>query len=71
GSNKRTIIIYENGYHMLNRDLQARKVLDDIADWIQKAISVEGTVTQHKKTVLDEQPNVSVKLSNFCKTTLD
>ena len=71
GSNKRVIIIYENGYHMLNRDLQAKKVLDDIADWIQKAISAEGTDFQHKKTVIDEQPNVSVKLSDFCKTTID
>ena len=46
-------------------------MLDDIADWIHKAIPVEGTDSQHKKTVLDEQPNVSVKLSDFCKTTID
>ena len=39
--NVREIIIYENGYHMLNRDLQAQRVLDDIADWI-KVRSVMG-----------------------------
>jgi len=28
------IILYENGYHMLTRDLQARTVLNDIAGWL-------------------------------------
>ncbi len=28
------IILYENGYHMLTRDLQAESVLRDIADWL-------------------------------------
>jgi alpha-beta hydrolase superfamily lysophospholipase len=32
---QREIIIYENGYHMLNRDLQAKQVLDDIANWVK------------------------------------
>lgn len=41
---QRQVIIYENGYHMLNRDLQAKQVLDDIADWI-------GTRTKHKKSL--------------------
>jgi alpha-beta hydrolase superfamily lysophospholipase len=29
-----TAIVYERGYHMLTRDLQADVVLEDIADWI-------------------------------------
>jgi alpha-beta hydrolase superfamily lysophospholipase len=33
-SQLRQILIYENGYHMLTRDLQAKVVLKDIADWI-------------------------------------
>jgi acylglycerol lipase len=41
---QRTIIIYENGYHMLNRDLQAKQVLDDIADWIE-------TMSQNQKSL--------------------
>jgi acylglycerol lipase len=28
------MILYEDGYHMLLRDLQAEKVLEDIVDWI-------------------------------------
>jgi alpha-beta hydrolase superfamily lysophospholipase len=28
------MILYENGYHMLLRDLQTEKVLTDIIDWI-------------------------------------
>lgn len=31
----REIIIYEHGYHMLNRDLQAQNVLDDITRWVK------------------------------------
>ena len=27
-------LIYENGYHMLTRDLQADAVLDDITEWL-------------------------------------
>ena len=30
------VIVYENGYHMLLRDLQAEKVMSDIADWISQ-----------------------------------
>ena len=30
-------LIYENGYHMLTRDLQADTVLQDIADWLLAA----------------------------------
>ena len=33
-NNRLTAIFYENGYHMLTRDLQAHVVLEDIATWI-------------------------------------
>ncbi len=33
-SHLRQTLIYENGYHMLTRDLQAEVVLEDISDWI-------------------------------------
>ena len=36
-SHLRRSMIYENGYHMLTRDLQADVVLEDIADWITGA----------------------------------
>jgi hypothetical protein len=32
---RKEIIIYERGYHMLNRDLQANNVLDDIKRWVK------------------------------------
>ena len=45
--NAREIIIYENGYHMLNRDLQAQRVLDDIADWIEvRSVMVDGPASK-------------------------
>lgn len=45
--NAREIIIYENGYHMLNRDLQAQRVLDDIADWIEvRSAMVDGPASK-------------------------
>jgi alpha-beta hydrolase superfamily lysophospholipase len=31
-----TAIVYENGYHMLTRDLQADVVLQDIATWVEQ-----------------------------------
>ena len=31
---RKQMILYENGYHMLMRDLQAEKVLQDIVDWV-------------------------------------
>ena len=31
---QKQLILYENGYHMLMRDLQAEKVLQDIVDWV-------------------------------------
>ena len=35
GSTRLSAIIYEDGYHMLTRDLQAAVVLEDIAIWIE------------------------------------
>jgi acylglycerol lipase len=33
---QKQLILYENGYHMLMRDLQAEKVLQDIVDWVNE-----------------------------------
>lgn len=71
GSNNRDIYIYEHGYHMLNRDLQAEKVLDDIAVWIKQSISADSKTIQQKKTGLAGQVNANVSVSDFCKTTID
>ncbi|MEN8261376.1 MAG: alpha/beta hydrolase, partial [Pseudomonadota bacterium] len=35
GQGQQQMIIYENGYHMLLRDLQAEIVMKDIVDWIK------------------------------------
>ena len=35
-STRLTAIVYEQGYHMLTRDLQAEVVLEDIAAWIEE-----------------------------------
>lgn len=63
---QREIIIYENGYHMLNRDLQAKQVLDDIANWIKIR-----SIQQKSLSASDIEP-VNVQdydeaLSEFCK----
>ncbi|MGW8195627.1 MAG: alpha/beta hydrolase [Desulforhopalus sp.] len=34
GEGRQRLIIYENGYHMLLRDLQAERVMSDIVAWI-------------------------------------
>ena len=63
---KRKVIIYEKGYHMLNRDLQAKNVLDDMVSWL-KSVAKNG---------MDDEPNPlnsKVKqgkqnsFSEFCK----
>ena len=36
GQKRRKVVFYENGYHMLLRDLQAETVWSDIADWIDR-----------------------------------
>ena len=42
--NQLTAILYEDGYHMLTRDLQAHAVLQDIANWIEEnALAVSTT----------------------------
>ncbi len=40
-STRLTAIIYEQGYHMLTRDLQAEVVLEDIAAWIEEQSTPE------------------------------
>ena len=62
----RKIIVYENGYHMLNRDLQAQQVLDDIVDWIQSIL--KNGVDQQKilNPVVDKIPDSDL-LTTFCK----
>ncbi len=39
------MILYENGYHMLLRDLQAEKVLKDIAAWIDRHSGLDPEAT--------------------------
>jgi alpha-beta hydrolase superfamily lysophospholipase len=51
----RRTLIYSNGYHMLTRDLQARMVLGDIADWI----TGEGMPLERKDLI---------DLQSFCST---
>ncbi|HHJ17290.1 MAG TPA: alpha/beta fold hydrolase [Gammaproteobacteria bacterium] len=46
------VMLYENGYHMLTRDLQADIVLRDMADWLLGK-------TQH-------QPGIPPGLAQFC-----
>ena len=36
GTSQLSAVIYEQGYHMLTRDLQAAVVLEDIATWIER-----------------------------------
>ena len=68
---KRDIVIYENGYHMLNRDLQADKVLADIAVWIQQRTPVISQGVQQKMEGAAVQVNSGLELNDFCKTTID
>ncbi|MEN8178027.1 MAG: lysophospholipase [Pseudomonadota bacterium] len=58
-SDLRQTVIYENGYHMLTRDLQADMVLDDISDWI--------TGADHRLTNLQD----SIGLESFCPESSD
>jgi alpha-beta hydrolase superfamily lysophospholipase len=36
GTEQQQMILYENGYHMLLRDLQAEDVIEDIVNWIKE-----------------------------------
>ncbi|MEA1888172.1 MAG: alpha/beta fold hydrolase [Pseudomonadota bacterium] len=58
-------ILYDNGYHMLNRDLQAQQVLGDIANWV----SLVSTKSQDEAIDITSLPGYSgsaQSLSNFC-----
>ena len=59
-------ILYENGYHMLNRDLQAQRVLDDIASWIELASSASQGDTIDI-TGLPGQSHSIKSLTDFCQ----
>jgi len=45
----RKIILYDNGYHMLMRDLHAEIVWRDIIDWVETRNKQPLVVTQHKE----------------------
>lgn len=53
-SHLRQTVIYENGYHMLTRDLQANVVLEDISDWI----------TGTGKQITNQQDAITIQ--SFC-----
>jgi acylglycerol lipase len=40
---QKTFILYENGYHMLLRDLQGKNVMRDIVAWVNDQQSEAGT----------------------------
>jgi len=61
---QRRIFIYENGYHMLNRDLQAIKVLDDISDWV-KSITNYGKDYEPETGLAARQKGYG-PVSSFC-----
>lgn len=63
---QKNTILYENGYHMLNRDLQAQRVLDDIVSWIELA-SIKSQGGEIDITSLAEQPGSLKSFSDFCK----
>ena len=65
-SSQRTILIYKNGYHMLNRDLQAKKVLDDIAEWVMDVAENSDTKFSTDE-YLNDQHNVYISLRKFCE----
>jgi acylglycerol lipase len=63
--NNRDILIYEYGYHMLNRDLQANQVLDDIAGWVLGLeIRNNDRVSIQKKH--QNQQDIYISLEKFC-----
>lgn len=62
---QRRIILYENGYHMLNRDLQAKKVLDDINNWV-KSITNNGKGHESREGLSTLQ-NGYGSVSSFCQ----
>ncbi|MFW2440096.1 MAG: alpha/beta fold hydrolase [Arenicellales bacterium] len=63
---QRNTIFYENGYHMLNRDLQAQRVLDDIISWIELA-SIKNQDDEIDITSLAGKPGSLKSITDFCK----
>ncbi len=59
-------VLYDNGYHMLNRDLQAHYVLDDIASWIDTVLEIDAD-TINIPLSLSAQEAAHRSVSNFCK----
>ncbi len=66
-STQRKIIIYENGYHMLNRDLQAKQVLDDIADWIETMSQNQNSLSASDIEYVNRQ-DYDATFSEFCNS---
>jgi len=62
---RKNTIIYENGYHMLNRDLQAQRVLDDIAGWIERQ-TIDKSSDTANITDLAELTGNNKTLADFC-----
>jgi alpha-beta hydrolase superfamily lysophospholipase len=63
---QRNAILYENGYHMLNRDLQAQRVLDDIVSWIELA-STKSQGNAIDITSMTGQSRSIKSITDFCK----
>ena len=49
GQGQHQIILYENGYHMLLRDLQAEVVMKDIVAWINNQ-ALPGSINLNNLT---------------------
>jgi alpha-beta hydrolase superfamily lysophospholipase len=57
-ANQHTIAIYENGYHMLLRDLQAPLIWNDIKSWISNSISdLPSGADKQTQALLDHTGN--------------
>ena len=63
--NMRKILIYRNGYHMLNRDLQALQVLDDIVAWVL-GIAKNDIDKTSLLTGDQNQQDTYISLEGFC-----
>lgn len=64
--NMRKILIYKNGYHMLNRDLQAIQVLDDIAAWVLGIENSDIDKISSVTTGHQNQQDIYISLVDFC-----
>jgi alpha-beta hydrolase superfamily lysophospholipase len=63
-SKHQTIVLYENGYHMLNRGLNADEVLTDISSWIIGSVEDSSEKLMPDRNHL-ESANTAV-LAKFC-----